>query len=82
MKPNASITLSALVALAFHGAAHAQAFPTKPIRVIVPYPPGGVDVTFRFLQKTMSDDLGQSLVIENRAGANGYIGSEIGRAHV
>jgi tripartite-type tricarboxylate transporter receptor subunit TctC len=54
----------------------AQEFPAKPVRVIVPFPPGGVDVTIRQMQKIMSDELGQPLVIENRAGANGFIGTE------
>jgi tripartite-type tricarboxylate transporter receptor subunit TctC len=63
--------------LAFPIAVCAQAFPAKPIRVIVPFPPGGVDVTMRLLQNGMQAELGQPLVLENRAGANGYIGSEI-----
>ena len=39
-------------------AALAQAFPTKPVRVIVPWPPGAIDVSVRLLQQVMSDDLG------------------------
>jgi tripartite-type tricarboxylate transporter receptor subunit TctC len=54
----------------------AQAFPTKPVRVVVPFPPGGVDVTIRLMQNGMQADLGQPIVIENRPGANGFIGSE------
>jgi tripartite-type tricarboxylate transporter receptor subunit TctC len=57
-------------------AALAQAFPSKPIRVVVPFPPGGVDVTVRLMQRIMTEELGQPLVIENRVGANGYIGTE------
>ena len=48
-----------------------------PIRVVVPFPPGGVDVTVRQMQTIMTHELGQQLVIDNRAGANGYIGSEM-----
>ncbi|MFM9967384.1 MAG: Bug family tripartite tricarboxylate transporter substrate binding protein [Burkholderiales bacterium] len=55
----------------------AQTFPAKPIRIVVPFPPGGVDVTLRSMQPLMQADLGQSIVLENRPGANGYIGSEI-----
>ncbi len=55
----------------------AQGYPTRPIRVVVPFPPGGVDVTLRFMQQAFSADLGQPIVIENRPGANGYIGSEL-----
>ena len=68
--------LSTLALACFAGAAAAQSFPTKPIRVVVPFPPGGVDVTLRLMQNTMAEDLGQPLVLENRAGANGYIGTE------
>ena len=55
---------------------YGQAFPTKPIRVIVPYPPGGIDVVVRLITPNVSKVLGQPVVIENRAGANGMIGSE------
>jgi tripartite-type tricarboxylate transporter receptor subunit TctC len=58
-------------------ASSAQSYPSKPVRVVVPFPPGGVDVTLRLMQKVMTDELGQPLVIDNRAGANGYIGSEM-----
>jgi tripartite-type tricarboxylate transporter receptor subunit TctC len=54
-----------------------QAFPSKPIRLIVPFPPGGVDVAIRLMQNQMSEDLGQPIVLENRGGANGFIGSEL-----
>jgi tripartite-type tricarboxylate transporter receptor subunit TctC len=53
-----------------------QTFPTKPIRVIVPYPPGGIDPVARMITPNVSKVLGQPLVIENRAGANGMIGSD------
>lgn len=55
----------------------AQAYPSKPIRVVVPFPPGGVDVTIRQMQTVMTNDLGAQLVIDNRAGANGFIGTEM-----
>ena len=59
-------------------ACQAQTFPTKPIRVIVPFPPGGADVTLRLLQPKMQEELGQAIVVDNRPGANGIIGSELG----
>jgi len=59
------------------GAATAQAFPSKPIRLIVPYPPGGVDLTIRLMQNQMAEELGQPVVLENRGGANGFIGMEL-----
>ena len=58
----------------------AQPYPNKPVRIIVPFAPGGnVDVTARVVGAAMSRLLGQTLVIENRVGAGG---KEIGRAHV
>jgi len=57
-------------------AARAQSFPSKPVRIVVPYPPGGVDVSIRIMQKAMSDELGQPVVVENRPGANTAIGSQ------
>src|SRR5437764_14447654 len=56
----------------------AQVYPAKEIRVVVPYAPGGgSDVTSRILAKRMSETLGRQLVIDNRAGANGIIGTEM-----
>jgi tripartite-type tricarboxylate transporter receptor subunit TctC len=68
--------LSAAFALASLGAA-AQEWPAKPIRFIVPYPPGGgTDVIARVMQHRMSEGLGQPIVIENRGGAGGAVGTE------
>jgi tripartite-type tricarboxylate transporter receptor subunit TctC len=63
----------ALLALALlAGAAHAQEFPHKPVRMVVGFPPGGgTDVVARILAPRMSELLGQPIVIENRAGATG-----------
>jgi len=62
--------------------AHAQAWPTKPVRVIVNVAPGGVaDITARVLGAKLGETLGQPFVVENRAGGDGYIGfSEVARA--
>jgi tripartite-type tricarboxylate transporter receptor subunit TctC len=66
-----------LAALAlFAGVARAQAYPSRPIRIIVPFGPGGfTDVAARILQKELAPALGQPIVIENRAGAGSTIGT-------
>ncbi len=67
----------ALVALTAAFAAHAQ-YPARPVRVIVPYPPGGtVDVVARVVAQRLSEQMGQQFVVENRAGANGVLGSDM-----
>jgi len=54
----------------------AQAFPSRPVRLIAPYPPGGgIDTVARLIAGPMSEVLGQSVVVENRAGAGGSIGA-------
>jgi tripartite-type tricarboxylate transporter receptor subunit TctC len=54
-----------------------QAYPTRPIRLIAPFPPGGsIDLTARLIGQWLTERLGQQLVIENRSGAAGNIGSE------
>jgi tripartite-type tricarboxylate transporter receptor subunit TctC len=72
MKRLASILLS----LALAGAAQAQ-YPAKPVRIVVPYPPGGtVDVVARNLAQQLTTQTGQQFIVDNRAGANGTIGSD------
>ena len=69
----------ALLALALPlvaGAAFAQAWPAKPITLIVPFPPGGpTDVASRIVAQKMSVALKQSIVIDNRSGASGTVGA-------
>jgi tripartite-type tricarboxylate transporter receptor subunit TctC len=59
-------------------AAAGESFPQRPIRLIVPFPPGGSnDVLSRFVGIKLTDRIGQQVVIDNRAGANGIIGTEL-----
>jgi tripartite-type tricarboxylate transporter receptor subunit TctC len=62
----------------FAGSALAQTYPTKPIRMIVPFAPGGgTDVIARLLATQMSQSIGRQVLVDNRAGANAIIGTEI-----
>jgi tripartite-type tricarboxylate transporter receptor subunit TctC len=60
------------------GLAHAQAYPSRPLRMIVPYPPGAsVDFTARLIGQRLGEALGQPVVIDNRSGAGGVIAAEL-----
>src|SRR5262245_53447588 len=73
----ATISLMQAYALCAAAPALSQQYPTKPIRFIVPYPPGGtVDIVARIVQPKLSESLGQPIVIENRGGAGGVVGTE------
>jgi tripartite-type tricarboxylate transporter receptor subunit TctC len=68
------IALSALAA----GVATAQEFPSKPLRLLVPFGPGGVgDITARTVAQKLGEQLGQQVIIDNRPGAGGVVASEI-----
>ena len=75
IKSAARLLAAALLAISLH--AFAQDYPNKPIRVVVPYSPGGgTDVLSRAIGERLGVALGQSVVVENRPGANGAIGNE------
>ena len=69
---------STLVALTWSvQQAAAQSYPSKPVRIIVPYPPGGTtDILTRLLGQKLGEAWGQQVIIDNRAGASGNIGAE------
>ncbi len=72
-----SRALAALLLAACTAGAYAQAYPSKPIRFVVPYPPGGSnDVLTRITAQMMAPGLGQQIVIDNRGGAGGMIGAD------
>ncbi len=70
---------ASFIALVLHVShAHAQAYPTKPIRIIVPTsPPGGADVVARSIAPALTERLGQQVFVDNRAGASTMLGGEI-----
>jgi tripartite-type tricarboxylate transporter receptor subunit TctC len=69
------IVLLTAVGIAAH--AHAETFPNRTIRIIVPYAPGGsIDLTARVIAKNLQDSVGQSVIVENKPGANAAIGIE------
>lgn len=70
-----AVGVALLVALPLPAAA--QRFPTKPIRIVVPFAPGGADVSLRLMQNRLQEELGQPIVIDNRPGASGFVGAEL-----
>src|SRR5258706_6565889 len=70
--------LAALASTVIFAAAHAQDYPAKPVRIVVPYSAGGnADILGRTLAQKLGDALKQPFVVENRAGANGGIGTDL-----
>lgn len=73
-----SILVAVVLGAALAGAACAQNWPTKPVRIVVPFGPGGgTDIQGRILAKKFFESMGQTFVVENRTGASGLIGAEL-----
>jgi len=77
MRPNVLRLLGVVVAFA-SGFASAQGYPTRPVRLVVPFVPGGtIDAYARALARQVESQMGQPIVIDNRAGANGILGADV-----
>ena len=73
-----AVIFLAVSLMALAPSAQAQAWPVKPIRLVVPYPPGGsTDLLARSMGQKLGEALGQQIIVDNRAGASGMLGSEI-----
>ena len=77
MKPIV-LRAATLIMLSIAGFAQAQNWPVRPVRIVVGFPPGGgIDVVARLLAIRMSDSLAQQVIVDNRPGANGILGTDI-----
>ncbi len=71
-------TLAAIGLVALAGTALAQGYPNKPVRMVIPFPPGGtLDTVGRLLAQKLGEQIGQSFVVENKPGGNGVIGGDM-----
>jgi tripartite-type tricarboxylate transporter receptor subunit TctC len=78
MKMRLVKSIAAILVSLSSGVALAQAYPNKPVKIVVPFAPGGnLDVTARIVAESLAKQLGQPFIIENRAGAGGALGQEV-----
>jgi len=73
----------AVLGLALSAAAQAQGYPARPVKLVVPHPPGGpTDIVARVIGQKLSEQTGQQFIVDNRAAAGGNIGAAGGAVHV
>jgi tripartite-type tricarboxylate transporter receptor subunit TctC len=78
MRITSLFSFSLALLLGFSAPAHAQDYPSRPIKLVVPFPAGGGhDALARVLAERLGSRLGQPVIIDNKAGANGMIGAEL-----
>lgn len=78
MRVTIAVAMALATTLLHHGDAWSQTYPTKPVRLIVPFPAGGgTDIFARLVGRKMGDNIGQMFIVDNRAGASGIIGCEL-----
>ena len=78
MRPAPLILIAAVLSAVLSAATHAQPYPAKPVRIIVPFAPGGAtDIVTRLLAQKLTDAWGQQILVDNRAGAGGNIGGDL-----
>lgn len=76
--PRTCLALLTMLATVYASAATTEKYPSRPVRIIVPYPPGGgSDLTGRTIGQKLAEALGQSFVVDNRPGATGLIGTQL-----
>src|SRR5258705_12285051 len=78
MRARIVFAMAAAIVLAFAAAAQAQSFPSKPLKIVVPFPPGGIgDIVGRVLAEDMSKGLGQPVLVDNRPGAGAVLAYDL-----
>lgn len=71
-------TLLLILAATVPLTAHGQSYPSRPIRIIIPFPPGNtLDIMTRLIGPKLTERLGQNVIVDNRAGASGMLGLEL-----
>src|ERR1051325_3284218 len=76
MRGGCGLLAGLIVAALAVGAALAQDFPARPVQIVVPWPPGAIDIFVRLIKGPMEQDLGQPVIVVTKPGANGYIGTQ------